>query len=483
VLVFLLGNLVARAHALHVSGPASWDGFLAGAALGATLCLMRPGWLGPAFLLFGASFFLYGFHPYRPQSQAFELLVTVLALVLLLRLTRGSGAVSAPARQFVLPFFGLYALTATFSLLLLPLHVLEHRTFLEGSDIFRAVLVAFPKDPLYPIGSVNRLWLFLVFGMLLSAQADSRGLYLRLFRGIAWAAILAVVLGLLDFAGVLSLAEYNLSHLFFGARYRRLQSTFGNPSWFACFVACAQPFVLVQLSEARRSLRVLVALAFPLCTASLFLSGARASWLACVLLLAAFAGMTLAARRLGRPFPAVGPLGWVALASSLAVFALLAAGVYWRGAPADTGAGGPALRGASKGFRELQIRGAGLTSPRRVAAEYAIELAMQRPLLGLGYESFNMHLRTQLEVPGSPVARVVNTAVASDPREMVFDDAHNTNWAENYQFFVNQNNPTNFERVWQQSYRLYRQIGTIQNPAVRFDQVMDLSIVQKLAGE
>ena len=65
----------------------------------------------------------------------------------------------------------------------------------------------------------------------------------------------------------------------------------------------------------------------------------------------------------------------------------------------------------------------------------------------------------------------------------MFDDAHNTNWAENFQFFVNQNNPTNFERVWQQSYRLYRQIGTIQNPAVRFDQVMDFSVIQKLGSE
>ena len=101
VLAFLLVNLVTRAHALHASGPASWDGFLAGVALGATLCLMRPGWLGPALLLFGASFFPYGFHPYRPQSQAFELLVTALALVLLLRLTRGSPAVSPPARQVV----------------------------------------------------------------------------------------------------------------------------------------------------------------------------------------------------------------------------------------------------------------------------------------------------------------------------------------------------------------------------------------------
>jgi len=64
----------------------------------------------------------------------------------------------------------------------------------------------------------------------------------------------------------------------------------------------------------------------------------------------------------------------------------------------------------------------------------------------------------------------------------MFNDAHNTNWAENYQFFLNQNNPTNFERIWQQSYYLYRQIGTIQNPPVRFDQVMDFSVIRKLSG-
>jgi NitT/TauT family transport system substrate-binding protein len=65
----------------------------------------------------------------------------------------------------------------------------------------------------------------------------------------------------------------------------------------------------------------------------------------------------------------------------------------------------------------------------------------------------------------------------------MFGDAHNTNWAENYQFFLNQNNPTNFERIWRQSYYLYRQIGTIQNTPVRFDQIMDFSIIQKLGSE
>ena len=62
-------------------------------------------------------------------------------------------------------------------------------------------------------------------------------------------------------------------------------------------------------------------------------------------------------------------------------------------------------------------------------------------------------------------------------------DAHSTNWAENYQFFINRNNPANFERIWKQAYYLYRRIGAISNPPVPFDQVMDFSVIQKLGAE
>jgi NitT/TauT family transport system substrate-binding protein len=65
----------------------------------------------------------------------------------------------------------------------------------------------------------------------------------------------------------------------------------------------------------------------------------------------------------------------------------------------------------------------------------------------------------------------------------MFGDAHNTNWAENYQFFLNQNNPTNFERVWRQAYYLYRKINSITHQAVPFDQVMDFSVIEKLGKD
>lgn len=68
---------------------------------------------------------------------------------------------------------------------------------------------------------------------------------------------------------------------------------------------------------------------------------------------------------------------------------------------------------------------------------------------------------------------------ASDTIKM-FADAHNTNWAENFQFFLNRNNPTNFERVWSQAYYLYRRIGSITHQPVAFDKVMDFSVIQAL---
>ncbi len=71
---------------------------------------------------------------------------------------------------------------------------------------------------------------------------------------------------------------------------------------------------------------------------------------------------------------------------------------------------------------------------------------------------------------------------ASDALNM-FGDAHGTNWAENYQFFMNQNNPTNFERVWNQAYYLYRRVGAITHQPVPFDRVMDFSLIEKLGRE
>jgi NitT/TauT family transport system substrate-binding protein len=62
-------------------------------------------------------------------------------------------------------------------------------------------------------------------------------------------------------------------------------------------------------------------------------------------------------------------------------------------------------------------------------------------------------------------------------------DAHSTNYAENREFFLNQNNPTNFERTWNTAYFLYRKIGSVSGNPIPFDQVMDFSVIQALGKE
>ncbi len=61
-------------------------------------------------------------------------------------------------------------------------------------------------------------------------------------------------------------------------------------------------------------------------------------------------------------------------------------------------------------------------------------------------------------------------------------DAHRTNFAENKAFFLNQNEPANFERTWKNITFVYRELGLIGTPA-RFDEVMDFSILKALDSE
>jgi NitT/TauT family transport system substrate-binding protein len=61
-------------------------------------------------------------------------------------------------------------------------------------------------------------------------------------------------------------------------------------------------------------------------------------------------------------------------------------------------------------------------------------------------------------------------------------DAHSTNFAENKSFFLNQNEAANFERTWKNVTFVYRELGLIDTP-VRFDEVMDFSVLKKLDAE
>lgn len=61
-------------------------------------------------------------------------------------------------------------------------------------------------------------------------------------------------------------------------------------------------------------------------------------------------------------------------------------------------------------------------------------------------------------------------------------DAHSTNYADNKDFFLNQNSPTNFERTYNTAHMLYRKVGSV-GAKVPFEQIVDFSVLQKLGKE
>jgi len=74
-------------------------------------------------------------------------------------------------------------------------------------------------------------------------------------------------------------------------------------------------------------------------------------------------------------------------------------------------------------------------------------------------------------------------AIPQDECLGMLGDAHSTNYAENRDFFLNQNNPARFESVWNQAYYIYRRIRSVTHQPVPFEQVVDFSIIQKLGSE
>ncbi len=62
------------------------------------------------------------------------------------------------------------------------------------------------------------------------------------------------------------------------------------------------------------------------------------------------------------------------------------------------------------------------------------------------------------------------------------NDAHSTNFAENKGFFLNQNDPANFERTWKNITFVYRELNLVGTPT-RFDEVMDFSVIKALDAE
>lgn len=241
-----------------------------------------PKYLKELLFVFGLSFFLYGFHSPSVYSQVFEVLVTVFSLAFLAMGIRERGFEEKNSQLILLIL--LYICLSLLSLLQLPLGSGFISARLWGfSDFLGQIFTASSGSYLYSIAGVNRLILFFVFALLLSGLSDRTKLYITFCKGILFSAILAALVGLMDYYGLLSLTWFRDLNPSFsvGDTQFRLHSTFGHPGWFAEFATVAIPFILMGFFKKESSVfwKMSLFVVLLVCEIALILAKARAGWI------------------------------------------------------------------------------------------------------------------------------------------------------------------------------------------------------------
>jgi len=111
------------------------------------------------------------------------------------------------------------------------------------------------------------------------------------------------------------------------------------------------------------------------------------------------------------------------------------------------------------------------------------DFAKENPAIieGLVRGIFDSMVELQLADKKTEVAKLMAAgySMKADEALGMLADAHWTNYAENREFFLNQNNPTNFENTYENAVYLYRQIKQVSSP-VPFEKIVDFSVLKKL---
>ncbi len=413
--LFLCANLWPRLNLVwHYNNAAK--ALVAIAFIAALLTALFPKWLKWIFFAFGLSFFLFGFHSSSIHGQVFELLLNAISLALLAIVLRENPVQAANKNLSLLIL--LYIALSLFSLLLLPLGSTFVSARLWGFSSFSSQVVSSGAEShLYPLAGVNRLMLFFSFIYLLSALKGSREAYISLCKGILSGAVCSVIAGLLDYYGAFDLGWFRNLDIMQnpnGIQFR-LQSTFGHPGWFAEFVTVTIPFILLGFFRRDRSVawKSLLFIVLILAEIALILAKARAGWIAYPLTLVfcwAFFYLFEGGRDHGRlnitKRGVVKVLISIPLTIGLSlviIFKLLGdASVSVEEANDAIHKSRPLQRQyVHLGSLEHRAQNIFKTSDRTGIWMKGVNLGREKPLFGMGYESFCWHDGVLRKVPAS----------------------------------------------------------------------------------
>ncbi len=360
-------------------------------------------YLKAMLFVFGLSFALFGFQPYTPQSQLFEVMVTYGASALLLvHFKNRSFHVGSPRLLFLLL---LYVCLSGLSLMQIPLSQVFKGFELWGGTWSFLIFGAVPSWFEYAIAGVNKLLLFVVFILLLSGLDGNRVLYRAVFLGALYGAVIATIAGLLEYSGVISLVWFrSLDGTATPSGMLRLHSIFGNPGWFAEFVTVISPFVLIGFlrKDVGKFFRVFLFGILILFEIALILSMSRSGWVCYALTLSACwmslylyknsekgVALNLSKKNL---IKVVVSIPVTLLISLFIVFKLLGPpSSSVKNATENVNAGASLKATPQLNFLKSRTEGMLDKRNRTVVWNQGMDVGWERPLFGMGYESFGWH--------------------------------------------------------------------------------------------
>ena len=390
--VLVVGHFLLTAATLGALGWAALFVTILVALGGVAMALTRRGMAWGLFFL-GFSLCLFGWQAYVYPAVAFGLVVDAATLALVWRNVGreevGTGLTGALLGSVVCLGLG--------SMLLLPWDRLGLSLSLLGPTGFFAAMVFSPADtPAYGLAAIWRLAVLAVFAREL-ARCDLPGRFAALVQGVAGGLVTAIVFGLLGhFRDDQPLLN------------RRLTSIYANSGWFAEYLAVSAPFLLLPLGRRSRVAWCYGATCLALCALGLVLTLARGGWIAGSLT------FIFAVWLYWRNGPLARFRNFYVYLPGLAGAGLLVVGLAFWASGKDFSAISQPINATLK-----DRVGNFMDSPRPALFRSGLLVAADRPVFGLGYESYARHYPVLLAAPTSWLGRY------GDPTAEAYETSHN----------------------------------------------------------
>lgn len=225
--------------------------------------------LGPLMFFLGLICFGFGVQSFQLRASIFELIVSIVTLAL----WSMPDTTANESRSSLAHVYLAFVWVCLTSLILVPASYY--------SDLLHVVYVipvvdiiskATSASPFFSFQNALRLVEFSLFIWGVIRAGDSRKSFRLLGIGLVYGAIVATIVGILNYYRLIQLYDTLPS---------RLQSTFGHPGWYAEYVTVSIPYILFGfLKKWGRLWKFSLFAVLIICEVGLILAQARAGWIA-----------------------------------------------------------------------------------------------------------------------------------------------------------------------------------------------------------